>query len=76
MSFKSERLLFIIALVICTIAAVFLYIIGVDGLAQPEQAEYVIKSLLYIAGLVAIRGLWKLTLDNKIRSKKERQNEH
>lgn len=75
-SYKVERILFTVALVVCSVAAILLYIVGLEGFPKPEQSEYIITSLLYIGGLVTIRGLWKLTLDSKIRSKKERENEY
>lgn len=75
MSYRNERILFLFALVISLIALVLIYIVGLEIFAQPEQAEYVIRTLLYLFGLVSIRGVWKLTLDKKIKSKEERQNE-
>lgn len=75
-SLKVERILFVVALIVCAVAAILLYVVGLEDFSNPEQSEYIITSLLYIGGLVAIRGLWKLTLDGKIRSKKERENEY
>lgn len=76
MSYRNERILFRFALIISLVALIFIYIVGLEIFNQPEQAEYVIRTLLYLFGLVTIRGVWKLTLDKKIRSKEERQNEH
>lgn len=76
MSYRNERILFLLALIISLVALILIYLVGLEIFAQPEQAEYVIRTLLYLFGLVTIRGVWKLTLDKKIRSKEERQNEH
>lgn len=76
MSLKNERILFIIALVISSIALILIYVIGLEGFENPESADYVVRSLLYLFGLVAIRGAWKLTLDRKISSKKSQKDEH
>ena len=76
MSFRNERLLFFISLAVSLVAVLLIYVFGLESFSNPEQAEYIVRTLLYIFGLIAIRGLWKITLDNKIRSKKERQDEH
>jgi len=71
MSDKAERLIFFIALTISVITAVLLYLVGPEIFPDVELARYIISSLLYLSGLVAIRGLWKLTLDNKFSSKRK-----
>lgn len=71
MSLKTERLIFFIALAISAITMVLLYWVGPEIFSDVELARYIISSLLYLSGLVAIRGLWKLTLDQKISSKRK-----
>ncbi len=71
MTLKAEKNLFIVALIISLLSLTILYIVGVDLFNQPEQVEYVVRSFLYVSGLVALRGIWKLTLDRKIESRKK-----
>ena len=71
MTLKAEKNLFIVALIISLLSLTILYIVGVDLFNQPEQVEYVVRSFLYVSGLVTLRGIWKLTLDRKIESRKK-----
>lgn len=71
MNLKQEKLLFITSLAISLLALILLYVVGVSFFPDPEKAEYYIRTVLYLFGLVSVRGIWKLTLEKRIDSKKE-----
>lgn len=75
MSEKLEKTLLIGAVIGLLISASILYVFGVESLPNPDLGRYIAESVLYISGLVCLRGIWKQTLDKKISSKK-RKNEH
>lgn len=71
MNLKQEKLLFIISLSISLVALIIIYLVGVDIFPEPEMAEYYIRTILYLFGLVTVRGVWKLSLERRMDSKKE-----
>ncbi len=73
MNYRLEKTIGIIAVVGCTLGLVILYIVGPDNFSDPVSVEYIAKVVLYPSGLLAIRFAWKSLLDNKIRSKSERE---
>lgn len=71
MNIKAEGILLSISLIISALAAIWIYLIGFDSLPNPDLMEYIATAMLYIFGLISIRGIWKLTLEQKITSKKD-----
>ena len=73
MNIKREKLLLIIALIISATAAIWIYILGFSSSPGGAKLEYIVTSVMYIFGLIAIRGIWKLTLEQKISSKNDQE---
>ena len=69
---KREKVLGLSALLIVIVTGVLLYMVKPTSFSNPAQTEYLLKVLLYPAGLVLIRAVWKFWLDEKIRGKAER----
>jgi len=51
------------------------YVIGLDNFEDPVLAKYWIEILLYPSGLVVLVLIWRQTLDKKIRTKTEREED-
>ncbi|MBO6497326.1 MAG: hypothetical protein JJ978_17305 [Roseivirga sp.] len=70
MSDRLEKILLIIASICLSISLLLVYAIGLQWLSNPDLAQYITEAVMYISGLVVLRGIWKQTLDKKISSRK------
>lgn len=75
MSTKNQKIGFVVLLVIISVCLVLKYMVGSENFEDPIMAEYLVEVVLYPAVIAEIVLLWKLTLDNKIRSKEERNSD-
>jgi hypothetical protein len=73
MSPKIEKRILGILVILIGVCLLLQYIIGVDNFSDPVMAKYLIETVLYPSGLVALILVWRQSLDKKIQSKKERE---
>lgn len=72
MSERLEKILLILATICLSVSVLIVYAIGFQWLSNPDLAQYITEAVMYISGLVCLRGIWKQTLDKKISSKKRK----
>ena len=75
MSQKTEKKILAVLVLIMGSCLVLQYIVGVDNFSDPVSAKYWLEMLLYPSVLVSLVLVWRQTLDKKIRSKKEREED-
>lgn len=75
MNFKTEKRILAILVVVMGACLFMQYVIGLDNFEDPVLAKYWIEILLYPSGLVVLVLIWRQTLDKKIRTKTEREED-
>lgn len=75
MSQKLEKRILGILVLVMGICLFLQYIIGVDNFSDPVMAKYIIEIILYPIGLVILILVWRQTLDKKISSKRQREEQ-